>query len=124
MSKTVMLVDDSSTVLMGVEAMIKRLGLSVITASDGAQAFDKIKSGQKPDLLITDINMPRMNGIELIENVKQLPACRFTPILVLTTEQEQTKRDEARSKGATGYLVKPIGGDQLRTVIKQVLPGI
>ena len=68
--------------------------------------------------------MPKMDGIELIGRIRAMPAFRFTPVLVLTTEQEQGKRNEAPAKGATGYLVKPVTGDQLKSVISQVLPGV
>jgi two-component system chemotaxis response regulator CheY len=84
-------------------------------------AFDKLKSGLKPDLIITDINMPNMNGIEFIKKARTI--LRFTPILALTTESQQGKRDEAKQSGATGWLVKPVGGQDLIKVIKQVVPG-
>jgi two-component system chemotaxis response regulator CheY len=77
----------------------------------------------KPDLIITDINMPNMGGLELIKNVKALPGFRFVPILTLTTESDASKRDEGKRLGATGWLVKPISGGDLLKVIKQVLPG-
>jgi two-component system chemotaxis response regulator CheY len=124
MTKTVLIVDDSSTVLMSVESMLKRLGLNVEKAQDGVDAETKLNAGFKPDLIITDINMPKMDGIQLIGKIRGMPALRFTPVLVLTTEQEQGKRNEARAKGATGYLVKPVTGDQLKGVINQVLPGV
>jgi two-component system chemotaxis response regulator CheY len=98
-------------------------GFSVETANDGVQALGKLKSGSKPDLIITDVNMPNMDGLELIRNVKLLPGFRFTPILTLTTESQTAKRDEAKKLGATGWLVKPVSGPDLVKVIKQVLPG-
>lgn len=96
-------------------------GLKVETACDGAQAMSKINGGLKPDLLITDNNMPRTYGIELIRSARK--ELRFTPILTLTTESKRAKRDEAKKPGATGRLVKPIGGADLVKVIRQVLPG-
>jgi two-component system chemotaxis response regulator CheY len=72
-------------------------------------------------LIITDINMPNMNGIEFIKKARTI--LRFTPILALTTESQQGKRDEAKQSGATGWLVKPVGGQDLIKVIKQVVPG-
>ena len=83
----------------------------------------KLKAGLKPDLIITDINMPNMGGLELIKNVRALPGFRFTPILTLTTESQAAKRDEGKKLGATGWLVKPVAGPDLVKVIKQVLPG-
>lgn len=123
MTKKILIVDDSTTVLMSVESMLTKLGFSVDKAKDGTEAEARLQTGAKVDLIITDINMPKMNGIELIGKVRTMGSYRFTPILVLTTEQEQTKRNEARAKGATGYLVKPVTGDQLKSVIGQVLPG-
>ncbi|ENM5832634.1 response regulator [Vibrio metoecus] len=123
MSKSILIVDDSSTVLMSVDAMLSKLGFQVEKAKDGIEAETKLKGGLKVNLIITDINMPRMDGIELISKIRAIASYRFTPILVLTTEQEQAKRNEARSKGATGYLVKPVTGEQLKAVIQQVLPG-
>ena len=124
MSKRIMLVDDSVTMLMSVRTNLEMSGFTVETAEDGVKALAKLKSGYKPDLIITDINMPNMGGIELIQQVRGLPGFRFIPILALTTESQQGKRDEAKRLGATGWLVKPVGGADLLQVIKQVLPGV
>lgn len=123
MAKTIFLVDDSATMLMSVKNNLEIAGFTVETAEDGVKALAKLKGGLKPDLIITDINMPNMGGLELIKNVKELPGFRFTPILTLTTESEASKRDEGKKLGATGWLVKPMGGADLLKVIKQVLPG-
>jgi two-component system chemotaxis response regulator CheY len=98
-------------------------GFKVETAGDGLAALGKLKAGLKPDLIITDINMPKMGGLELIKSVKALPGFRFTPILTLTTESRSDRRDEGKKLGATGWLVKPVSGPDLVKVIKQVLPG-
>ncbi|GKQ56203.1 response regulator (plasmid) [Sphaerotilus sulfidivorans] len=119
--KHVFLVDDSATMLMSLKGTLEMSGFKVDTAGDGQAALDRIKTGLKPDLIITDINMPRMDGIQLIREARKL--LRFTPILALTTESQQGKRDEAKKNGATGWLVKPVGGSDLVKVIKQVLPG-
>lgn len=123
MAKTIMIVDDSATMLMSVKSNLQIAGFKVETANDGVQALAKLKSGTKPDLIITDINMPNMTGIELIQHARAIPTLRFIPILVLTTESQQAKRDEAKRLGATGWLVKPVGGGDLLKIIKQVLPG-
>jgi two-component system chemotaxis response regulator CheY len=119
--KHVFLVDDSATMLMSLKGTLEMSGFKVDTAGDGQAAIDRLKTGLKPDLIITDINMPRMDGIQLIREARKL--LRFTPILALTTESQQGKRDEAKKNGATGWLVKPVGGADLVKVIKQVLPG-
>jgi len=95
----------------------------VESAADGALALLALKKGLKPDLILTDVNMPNMDGLELIRNVKALPGFRFTPILTLTTESQASKREEGKKLGATGWLVKPVAGADLLKVIKQVLPG-
>lgn len=119
--KTIFIVDDSTTMIMSLKSSLELSGFKVETAGDGEAAMAKINSGLKPDLIITDINMPRMDGLELIKNARKV--LRFTPILTLTTESQQSKRDEAKKLGATGWLVKPVGGADLVKVIRQVLPG-
>ena len=119
--KTIFLVDDSATMVMSLKISLEISGFKVETAADGELAMGKINKGLKPDLIITDINMPKMDGIEFIRNARKI--LRFTPILTLTTESQQAKRDEAKKLGASGWLVKPIGGADLVKVIKQLLPG-
>ena len=107
MAKIILIVDDSATMVMSVKNNLEIAGFKVETADDGAKALAKLKSGIKPDLIITDINMPNMGGMELIRNVRSLPGLRFTPILTLTTESQADKREEGKKLGATGWLVKP-----------------
>lgn len=123
MAKTILVVDDSATMVMSIRNTLEIAGYAVESAADGVQALAKLKTGVKPDLIITDINMPNMGGLELIRQVRALAGFRFTPILTLTTESNAEKRDEGKKSGATGWLVKPVGGADLLKVIKQVLPG-
>jgi len=123
MSKTILLVDDSTTMVMSVKSTLEMNDFLVETAGDGIEALAKLKLGLKPDLIITDINMPNMGGLEFIKNVRTLSGYAFTPILTLTTESDVAKRDEAKKLGATGWIVKPVAGPELIKVIKQVLPG-
>jgi two-component system chemotaxis response regulator CheY len=123
MAITILIVDDSATMIMSLKSALSIGGFQVETANNGQAALDKLKAGLKPDLILTDINMPVMGGLELIRNVRTLPGCRFFPILTLTTESEASKRTEGKRLGATGWLVKPIAGNDLIKVIKQVLPG-
>lgn len=120
---TILIVDDSATMLMSLKSALSIGGFQVETASNGQLALDKLKAGLRPSLILTDVNMPVMGGLELIGKVRAIPGCRFFPILTLTTESEAAKRDEGRRLGATGWLVKPISGPDLLKVIKQVLPG-
>ena len=120
--KTIFLVDDSTTMLMSLEGVLKRAGFNVLTATSGAEALSKIPAAA-PDLVITDLNMPGMDGITVIKEVKKIPAMRFKPILMLTTESQGSKRDEAKAAGATGWLVKPVKPEELTAIVKQVIPG-
>ena len=121
--KTILIVDDSTTMLRSIEAILSRAGYPVETASSGEDAYARLSGGLKPHLMITDLNMGAMSGIDLIERARALPQCRFTPMLMLTTESSQDKRGEAKSVGATGWIVKPVQPDALIGVVKQLLPG-
>ena len=123
MAKTIMIVDDSALMLASVRGNLTMAGYKVEAAEDGVKAMAKLNGGLKPDLIITDINMPNMDGMELIRNVRALAGFRFTPILTMTTESQAEKREEGKKLGATGWLVKPVGGAELMKIIKQVLPG-
>ncbi|WP_025322984.1 response regulator [Deferrisoma camini] len=121
--KTILLVDDSSTMRMSIASVLSKAGYQAEDAADAEKALAKLKGGLKPHLIITDLNMPGMDGINLIREVRKVPGFRFVPILMLTTESQQSKRQEARTAGATGWLVKPVLADDLLKVIKQVVPG-
>jgi len=120
--KTVMLVDDSATILLSMSTILSKAGYGVEKASSAEEGLTKFKGGIKPDLLITDLNMPGMNGIEFIKKVRtDVPNLRFMPILFLTTESQQSKRDEAKAAGASGWLVKPVNAEQLLGTIKLIV---
>ena len=123
MGKKVLVVDDSTTMVMSVTGMLTMAGFEVESAGDGTAALAKLEGAFRPDLIITDINMPLMGGMEFIGKVRALPDFKFTPILTLTTESDSGQRDEAKKRGATGWIVKPVAGPELIKVIKQILPG-
>ncbi len=123
MTQRVLVVDDSPTMVMSLKTALKMNGFDVDTAGNGQEALSKLKAGAKPNLILTDINMPLMGGMELIGKVRAMPEFRFVPILTLTTEGDSAKRDEGKRMGATGWLVKPVSGDDLVRVIRKVLPG-
>jgi two-component system chemotaxis response regulator CheY len=123
LATTIMIVDDSPTMLMSIEGILSKAGLGVVKAASGEEAVTTLQGGTKPNLLITDLNMGAMNGIELIRRVRKLPGLQFIPILMLTTESQQDKRNEAKSAGATGWIVKPVDPDALLKVIRQLVPG-
>lgn len=119
--KTILLVDDSATILVSISALLSKAGYGVEKAASAEEGLRKMQGGSKCDLLITDLNMPGMNGIEFIREVRKLPAFRFVPILFLTTESQQSKRLEAKAAGASGWIVKPAKADELLAAIKMVM---
>lgn len=121
MGKMIMTVDDSASVRQMVAFTLKQNGYDVVEAVDGKDALGKLSSGTKVDMVITDLNMPNLDGIGLIKGVRGLPACRFTPIIMLTTESQDAKKAEGKSAGATGWIVKPFKPEQLVAVVKKVL---
>ena len=119
--KTILLVDDSSTILLSMSAILSKAGYATEKAASAEEGMSKFKGGLKPDLLITDLNMPGMNGIELITEVRKLAAYKFMPILFLTTESQQSRKMEAKAAGASGWIVKPATADELLNTIKLVI---
>lgn len=117
---TILAVDDSASMRQMVVFTLKGAGYAVVDAVDGVDALSKAKSN-KIDLVITDVNMPNMDGISLIRELRALPNFRFTPMLMLTTESGSDKKTEGKSAGATGWIVKPFNPDQLLATIKKVL---
>ncbi len=119
MGKTIMTVDDSASVRQMVGFTLKKAGFSVIEASDGKDALGKLQG--EVHLIVTDLNMPNMDGIELIKNVRKNPAYKFVPIVMLTTESQASKKQEGKQAGATGWIVKPFKPDQLLAVVNKLL---
>jgi two-component system chemotaxis response regulator CheY len=119
--KTIFLVDDSATILLSISGILTKAGYGVEKAANAQEAMKKFQAGVKVDLLITDLNMPGMNGIEFIKEVRKLPGYRFMPILFLTTESQQSKKAEAKAAGASGWIVKPASADELLNTIKLVM---
>jgi two-component system chemotaxis response regulator CheY len=120
--KTILIVDDSATILMSIDSILTKAGYKVEKATSAEDALSKLKGGVRPDLIITDLNMPGLNGTEMIREIRKMPAFKFKPILMLTTESQQTKRDEARQAGAAGWLVKPVKTPNLLAAVKKFVP--
>lgn len=119
----VLVVDDSPAIRSSVTIVLKAEGMRATEAASAEDALAQLRAGStKPNLMIVDLNMPGMNGIELIKKVRAMPGFRFVPILMMTTESQQTKRAEAKAAGATGWLVKPVPPVDLLRVVKQVCP--
>ncbi len=119
MTKKIMTVDDSASVRQMVALSLKDAGYEVVEAKDGQDALSKL-SGQI-DMIITDLNMPNMDGIELIRQVRSSNGYKFTPIVMLTTESQAGKKDEGKKAGATGWIVKPFKPEQLLAVVRKVV---
>ena len=120
MGKRIMTVDDSASVRQMVAFTLKGAGYEVVEAVDGKDALSKLQ-GNPVHMVITDLNMPNLDGIGLIRGVRANAAYKFIPIVMLTTESQDTKKQEGRSAGATGWIVKPFKPEQLITVVKKVL---
>ncbi len=122
MAKTILIVDDSSSLRSVVGTALKGAGYDVIEAEDGRDALTKL-NGQKIHLIISDVNMPNMNGIEFLKASKQIPAYKFTPVIMLTTESAEEKKMQGQAGGAKAWMVKPFQPPQLlNAVSKLVLP--
>jgi len=119
MPLTILAVDDSATVRQMVSFTLKSAGYDVVEAKDGHDALSKIPPSLR--MVITDLNMPALDGIGLIKQLRARPDCKYVPIVVLTTESDAAKKQEARAAGATGWIVKPFRPDQLVAVISKVL---
>jgi len=115
-----MTVDDSASVRQMVSFTLENAGYGVIAAEDGKDALAKI-NGAGVKMVITDLNMPNMDGIELIKALRAEAAYKFIPIVFLTTESQDSKKQEGKAAGATGWIVKPFKPDQLLGVVKKVL---
>jgi two-component system chemotaxis response regulator CheY len=120
MQKKIMTVDDSSSVRQMVGLTLKDAGYAVVEGVDGRDALNKLKAAPT-DMVITDLNMPNMDGIELIRQLRTLPNFKFTPIIMLTTESQASRKQQGKAAGATGWIVKPFKPDQLLAVVKKVL---
>ncbi len=120
MAKTILAVDDSASIRQMVSFTLKGAGYEVVEAVDGEDALDKAKN-HTVSLILTDINMPRMDGLDLVKSLRVLPRYKIAPILVLTTESSEAMKTEGRAAGATGWLVKPFDPKRLLEVVKKVL---
>jgi two-component system chemotaxis response regulator CheY len=122
MGKLIMLVDDSASLRQVVGIALKSAGYDVLEACDGRDALSKL-TGQKVHLIVSDVNMPNMDGISMVKEIKKLPNYKFTPIMMLTTESDQDKKMQGKAAGAKAWLVKPFQPPTLLDAVsKLVLP--
>ncbi len=121
MPKSALVVDDSSTMRLMISRVLAQAGFSVTQASNGKEALEKL-DGAPVDLMITDLNMPVMDGLELIREVRANPKYKFTPIVFLTTESQADKMMEGKKAGATAWMLKPLKPDVMMQTIARIFP--
>ena len=122
MSKTILIVDDSASIRQVVGIALRGAGYDVVEACDGSDALGKL-DGRKVHLVISDVNMPIMDGITFLKELKKLPKYKFTPVIMLTTESQEEKKKQGQEAGAKAWVVKPFKPDQMLTAVsKLILP--
>lgn len=121
MGKKILIVDDSNTARASVEYTLKKGGYDVVSGDDGTTGLETLSQHEDIEMIITDLNMPKMDGIEFIKHVRQIDLHKYTPVLMLTTESQDEKKMEGKSAGASGWLVKPFNPTQLLDVVKRFL---
>ena len=123
MAKTILIVDDSSSLRTVVKIALTRAGYDVIEASDGRDGLAQLDKAGKVHLIVSDVNMPNMDGITFVTHVKKHPRHKFTPVIMLTTEGQDAKKQEGRAAGAKAWIVKPFNPPQLLDAVsKLILP--
>lgn len=120
MAKTILFVDDSASVRQVMTTTLKREGYDVITAEDGKDALSKL-DGKKIHLIISDVNMPNMDGLTFVKQAKLLPAYKFTPVIMLTTETAASKMNEGKASGVKAWIVKPFQPPHLLAAVSQLI---
>ena len=119
---SILILDDQAAIVMTLAQILSKAGHDVTTGSNGREGMTELSNGLKPALILTDLNMPEMDGIAFIREARKTTVHKFTPIIVLSGEADGRKRDEARAAGASGWLTKPPQPNQLLYVVKQFLP--
>jgi two-component system chemotaxis response regulator CheY len=120
MAKTILVVDDSASLRQVVSITLQGAGYDVVEACDGADALTKLK-GLKVSLVISDVNMPNMDGISFVREMKKLPDFRFTPVIMLTTEGHESKKQEGQAAGAKAWVVKPFQPAQMLAAVSKLI---
>lgn len=120
MTKTILVVDDSASLRQVVSISLKGAGYHVIEANDGKDALGKL-DGQKIHLVISDVNMPNMDGITFVKEMKKLPSYKFTPVVMLTTEGQDSKKQEGQAAGAKAWIVKPFVPSQMINALSRLI---
>ena len=122
MSKTILAVDDSISMLQTLSLTLEKEGYKVVTAEDGMQGLERLEGDEKFHLIITDIHMPNMDGITFTKKIRGNTKYKFTPIIILTSENQMEKKKEGKAAGATGWIIKPFQPNQFISVVRKVCP--
>jgi two-component system chemotaxis response regulator CheY len=120
MAKTILVIDDSSAIRQSVSFILEQAGFAVVEAADGQLGLQKAVASSF-DLILTDVNMPNMDGITFVKKVREIPSHKFTPVVVLTTESQGSKMEEGKAAGATGWIVKPFDSEKLLGVVRKLI---
>ena len=121
MTKTILIVDDSSSLRTVVRLALVRAGYEVLEAGDGIEGLEQLEKG-RVNLIVSDVNMPRMDGIAFVRKLKENTRHKFTPVIMLTTEGQDAKKEEGRAAGARAWMVKPFNPPQLLDAVSKLLP--
>jgi two-component system chemotaxis response regulator CheY len=121
MAKKILVVDDSAAIRQSIGFVLGQQGYEIVEAKDGAEGLKALESTGKVDLVITDVNMPVLDGISMIKKLRESGANRFTPVLVLTTESQGNKMTEGKEAGATGWIVKPFSAEKFLETVNKVI---
>ena len=122
MAKTILIVDDSSSLRTVVKLALTRAGYEVLEAADGLEGLAQLDQAARVNLIVSDVNMPRMDGIAFLRKLKEHARHRFTPVIMLTTEGQETRKQEGRAAGAKAWMVKPFNPPQLLDAVSKLLP--
>jgi two-component system, chemotaxis family, chemotaxis protein CheY len=121
MAKTILIVDDSSSLRTVVKLSLQRAGYEVLEAGDGVEGLAQLEKAAKVHLIVSDVNMPNMDGITFVTQLKQHPRHKFTPVVMLTTEGQDSKKQEGRAAGAKAWIVKPFNPPQLLDAVSKLI---
>jgi two-component system chemotaxis response regulator CheY len=121
MAKNILIVDDSESIRAVVSIALRSEGYNVIIGEDGQHGLELLLENESVNLIISDLNMPRMDGITFLKEVRKLEKFKYLPILILTTESQESKKMEAKNSGATGWIIKPFVKEKLLAVVKKVM---
>lgn len=121
MKKNILIVDDSESIREVVANGLEMSGYTVIKGTNGAEGLKLLKENNQINLVISDLNMPVMDGISFLKEIRSNPQHKYLPVIILTTESQESKKQEARNAGATGWIIKPFSQEKLIAVIKKVI---